>query len=497
MASSFLDSEPIKKPAWSAYKIQACRRAELLAQMDWEPAQFNKFCTNRDSSSQTHVRQTADAMRLDLQMGPDKQHAGKWASLRQNCIANFPALGTDFEDAWPVEVYFSKYTYTRNLSGRYAKPGEQTATQEDLSGSRGSQKRKADKENDTPAVSKNNTFNRHAQTQPLEDKTRHNTQLTDLTSSCSSGRAPDTTQRGRDTPNPIVIPFASAAERAAWASCVLCGFQPPIPRPQKAAFTQFFKEQEDLRSALEAAGIVADHHFRALLRLSAHQRDRFMQSLAPSKMTQFEMVVLCDMLQDHVNGLKVKQKLALGTDTRARKIPLMEIAKPPRSMLTYFDTLRCDYTRIRERMEISDEEEYFDLVRKVEEMAPLFLENKKYEEQDVAQVKALMKSICEERPSFRRYDELWPLPVHIKRFLAARMAGLSGTLYGSEGFQSDYAMEELGPAFLFLGVRSDKRFVDITVSHRLKTQLLVDENLAHLQLTDFQIMIMRHIMAEA
>jgi hypothetical protein len=89
-----------------------------------------------------------------------------------------------------------------------------------------------------------------------------------------------------------------------------------------------------------------------------------MQSLAPAKMNQFEMVTLCEMLQDHADHRRARQaakdKLPSRIDTQGRKVPVMEISQPPRSMLSYF--VRCEHGRIMERMEISDEEEYFDLV---------------------------------------------------------------------------------------------------------------------------------------
>ncbi|KAJ7470742.1 hypothetical protein FB451DRAFT_1559339 [Mycena latifolia] len=511
----------IKRPSWTKYKIQSCTLLELNARMGWEQTQFTKFTT--------HVRSTTEALGLDSEVGPDKQPAAKWASLIQKCIEKFPALGTDFQDAWPIEFYFSKYTYSKWINGsRCAKPQEpQQAQRGGKAVPDGSKKRKAYKENDAQSNSSNAALKKSNKqiktTQTTSADNPRPAQPQGLTSSCSSENTPNNSQRVRDTaiPVPTVTSSASAVERAACATCVLCGFQPPIPRAQKAALFQFFKEHEDLRTCFEAAGIVADHHFRCLLRLSTHRREGFLQSLAPIMMNQFEVVVLCDMLQDHTDGGRIKEaeqkKLASDCDTRARKILRMELPRPPWSMLNYFSTHECDYTLIQKQMDISDEKEYFDLVRIVEEKVPQFLEIKVWEDQDEAKARALLKSICKERPSFRRFDDYWPLMVFIKRFLAARLAGLPGTLYGRRlrhecphqrvypahqvppavtALLSDYGMEELGPSFLFLGVRSDERFAGIVGSRNLKTQLLDDTNLKHLHLTAFQRMMMRHILAE-
>ncbi|KAJ7220205.1 hypothetical protein GGX14DRAFT_586074 [Mycena pura] len=62
-----------------------------------------------------------------------------------------------------------------------------------------------------------------------------------------------------------------------------------------------------------------------------------------------------------------------------------------------------------------------------------------------------------------------------------------------------HEMEDLGPAFLALGFRSDDHVKRILVSQAMQAELLAEENLTrlHVHLTDFQKMMMRYILAEA
>lgn len=512
---------PRKRPSWMKWVIQGCTLRKLQTSMGWEDAKFKQF--------RTHVQVAAKQAGLNLQEpDPDKQDASKWATFVKECTKQLPALGTDFEDAWPIKFYFMKYCYKKEQNERYqlnAKGCKELAAHEEnisntptnslegSSASEPSKKRKLNEEDDTLTP---NTP-RKALPERLEA-----TQLPKPPAgSRSSGKTPD---KRADNITPIsASPSTSAIERAACAACVLCGFQPPIPRAQKAALSDFFTGREEFHLAFEVAGIVGDHHFRALLRLRTREREGFIQSLAPIKINQFEVVVLCDMLQKHIECRRVTEdsrKSSARADDgprRAKKVPRMDIAKPPPSLQKYMGTLSCDHRRIQEEMGIADEEEYFDIVRSVEEKASRFLEIRKGHKQDAAQAVAFFRLVCKERPSFRKYDQWWPLEVLMKRYLAARLAGLPGTLLGTEvrhecphrriyparkvppslvALLADYGMEELGPAFLSLGISSDEQFGHIMESERLKTLLLVDANLKQLGLTPFQTMMMRHILSE-
>ncbi|KAJ6577518.1 hypothetical protein B0H19DRAFT_1252858 [Mycena capillaripes] len=474
----------IAKPNWSETRIKSCSLNDLRAYMGWGAEEFREL--------QMHAQSTAAKMGLDTLVSPDEQDATKWARFVENCLEKFPALCKNFEDGWPIELYYLKYTHKRGYNSFYQKKKVQKPNIAEKGGSIKSQKCK---ENEPPSNLK---------------KVAERALEAEVNSSRSSGNALNTfTQLFTATSRSSPVVLASFR-----VACVLCGFQPPISLQQKTTLREFFKGHKDLRQSFEACGIFADKYFHILLHLSTDRRERFMKSLAPGKMTHFEMVFISNMLQEHVDSTGRAKKGDLRTAPQGRK---MEVSRPPRSILSFFCSLKCNDENIKKRMEIADEEEYLDLMRMVEDMVPRYLDIVPFENQHQSKVQGLVKLIRQARPSIQRYEELWPLEVLIKRFLSAQLAGLSGTLHGPDSeiehecplqhiypanqvppalsaLLSDYGMEELGPAFLFLGVHSDESFAGMAGSHKLKTQLLANTNLKHLQLTEFQRMMMSHIL---
>lgn len=80
-------------------------------------------------------------------------------------------------------------------------------------------------------------------------------------------------------------------------------------------------------------------------------------------MTPVQMILIADMLQDHVDRCKKLEegdsKTTSGTKSRAGG-GQPEISRPTKALLSLFCTVECSYTRIKERMQIGDDE-YFDL----------------------------------------------------------------------------------------------------------------------------------------
>jgi hypothetical protein len=54
--------------------------------------------------------------------------------------------------------------------------------------------------------------------------------------------------------------------------------------------------------------------------------------------------------------------------------------------------------------------------------------------------------ICEQKPSLRKYDDLWPVYLHIRRFLSARAAGLPRTPRENEPSGSTTPSAPVSPA---------------------------------------------------
>jgi hypothetical protein len=58
---------------------------------------------------------------------------------------------------------------------------------------------------------------------------------------------------------------------------------------------------------------------------------------------------------------------------------------------------------------------------------------------------------------------------------------------------SDYGMEELGPAFLFLGITSDAKFANIVTSQRVKKEFIAGLPGPLVECTEFQTAMIRYI----
>ncbi|KAJ7158983.1 hypothetical protein C8R43DRAFT_948338 [Mycena crocata] len=300
----------------------------------------------------------------------------------------------------------------------------------------------------------------------------------------------------------IVAPSVSTipnTETPVWQACTLCGFRPQVPAAEQVMVAGFFKGKEEFRSGFNAVGIVTDQDFRNFLRLSTHERERFVHSLAPERMNPFEMAVLLDMLQNHIDSAQGE-----GASKEISEIEVRTIPPPPPSLEEEFCT------------------------------SPRYLKIDSFDNQRRDRILGLVEEVRHglgfSNPWIRKYVALWPLHVHIKRFLSARLAVLSGIhevrasiallllahldlqpqhscplqlIYPSDAVPpalnallSDYNMFELGPAFLFLGVRSDENLTTLAGSHNFRTQLMAYENLTGLHLTDFQVLMMRHILKQ-
>ncbi|KAJ6499787.1 hypothetical protein DFH09DRAFT_328802 [Mycena vulgaris] len=197
----------------------------------------------------------------------------------------------------------------------------------------------------------------------------------------------------------------SVTPRVIFTSCVFCGFQPPIPSEQTTELQLSFNARDDLRQVFTAIGVVADHHLRALLRLGAKKREALLRGLTPEYLTYVDKIEIADMLDTHANK----------TSGRPSKVQLVAIARPPEGLENVLSKHTCKYTHIKKQMRIADDEEYFEIVELIKAEIPRYLDlTKPFEEQENAGIGGLVKSVCKNRPSMRKYADFWPIFVHMK-----------------------------------------------------------------------------------
>ncbi|KAK7032724.1 hypothetical protein R3P38DRAFT_2918543, partial [Favolaschia claudopus] len=278
-------------------------------------------------------------------------------------------------------------------------------------------------------------------------------------------------------------------------ACTLCGYR-PFPSPTLTIMlTRFFEGNENLRQGFETAGILTDNHFRSFLELSANQQLEFMLNLPRKEQTR--------QIQDFSHG-----------------------TIPPMTVFSFLCTLECDHKTLLEMIGILAEE-YFDfVVCRLMQFHPEHHLN-------ICNSILLRRSfqcisiwVCISKNKNRAisrdlYEKLWPLQAIARRYLAARSAGLPGTLCDISDDKvihrcrtqcrylaanvpqvlkstlTYWGMEELGPAFLSIGLNTNESWERVTKSHDVKTHVLESESFKLLKLTDFQRMIMRHILGEA
>ncbi|KAJ6565009.1 hypothetical protein DFH09DRAFT_1278817 [Mycena vulgaris] len=166
--------------------------------------------------------------------------------------------------------------------------------------------------------------------------------------------------------------------------------------PNKTPNYSFLNARDDLQQVFTAIGVVADHHLRALLRLGAKKREALLRGLTPEYLTYVDKIEIADMLDTHANK----------TSGRPSKVQLVAIARPPEGLENVLSKHTCKYTHIKKQMRIADDEEYFEIVELIKAEIPRYLDlTKPFEEQENAGIEGLVKSVCKNRPSMRKYAD--------------------------------------------------------------------------------------------
>ncbi|KAJ6480966.1 hypothetical protein C8R45DRAFT_1151679 [Mycena sanguinolenta] len=312
--------------------------------------------------------------------------------------------------------------------------------------------------------------------------------------------------------------------RSQQSFCVLCGFHPPV---HDSEITQLNLDRH-LLARLVNAGVVADHHLRALLRLSESRQEACLHALASAeKFTWVEKVEIAEALETYVD--KNPDFTQSSQSEPARKARLTAISRPRKGLENVLAVHTCKYKWLKEHLQITDDAEHFELVDFVESRAPWYLDTSRpIEEQDPEQLDALVTAVCKEKPSVRRYDACWVVHLHIRRFLDARAAGLLCTPRDAAGpdmtptaplqehechgltmyppssvpptiatLLADYGMEELGPAFVSLGFTSDAKFDKIVASHWAKENFIDKLPARVLKCSAFQFFMLKYIIESA
>ncbi|KAJ7751689.1 hypothetical protein B0H16DRAFT_1840125 [Mycena metata] len=503
----------IPRPRWSHTQIRNKPLVEFSDTMGWSEREFGRF--------KEHIIAAANKLNLDTFSEPKEQDPAKWEQLLVGCRAKFPQLD-DFQNHWPLEVYYTKYVIWRvSNRNRRCRSTQETGTRSQGKSKRNNKHMGSEKGQRTSAATVIQSPRTHANPRspaPGEESTsasRSSQSIsvaqTSLDASPSASGNDEGSSSGSKTSSVSAkdnssLSVTSRSSRGAGAissqnskrgPCILCSAQFPVSPSETMQLREFFHDRPDLLRVLSVVGIIADHHLNAFLRLNSHRRHDFLHSGAlQGRLTYLQKVEILDLLESYHDCRSSTLTSRVNVD-RAQKVGSTKIKRPPvwlEDILAYY---RAGYTDVMRHMRLTDEEEYFEVVNLIEGQIPQYLDvANAIEDQDDAQLEALVESICEEKPHLRKYDDLWPVYVHIRRYLSARSAGLPGTrsvltapLHKCPLLQTyphsrvprslaallaDLEMEELGPAFLFLGIRSDDQFASIITSPRVRAQFVAE-----------------------
>ncbi|KAF7370147.1 hypothetical protein MSAN_00645000 [Mycena sanguinolenta] len=568
----------IPKPQWSRSKIREGPVWELCKAIPgWTQATFHAF--------KKHIRFTENTSGLDKYCEPQDQDQTKWQKLLNDCLREFPELN-NFDGHWPLDIYYRKLVYVRVVQRRHRE--KQAAAAAALNSvqptTMNSKKRKIprpqrpDEDGEEDIGSTRSAAARSIE--PAGKQCQRLSQPQDTSTRRGPGNSLETRNgRSDNDPGSSTGPCPGAPSLSRNATRV---FRPkelqPVHREQKRHWFIFKSakrksmlqlertvmitantltlahlpddperpagdeiegplamgfecvDDNDLLARLANAGVVADHHLRALLRLNESCQEACLHALASAeKLTWVEMIQIADALETYLDHNPYFNHSS--NPEPARKARLTVIRRPPEGLENILARHTCRYGYLKKHLGVADDAEYFELVDLVERLAPRYLDtSRSFEKQDPEQINALVTAVCKVKPSARKYDACWAVKLHIRRFLSARADGLSFTprenaavpgdlpptppahehkcpgltLYPASSVPpviaallSDFGMEELGPAFVSLGFTSDAKFANIVASRRAKENFVDKLPAQVLKCSAFQVFMLKNIIESA
>ncbi|KAJ7024866.1 hypothetical protein C8F04DRAFT_1269873 [Mycena alexandri] len=506
----------IPRPRWTHAQIRNKPLAELSKIMGWSERDFEKL--------KAHIIAAAKIFNLDTFSGPQDQDPAKWEQLLGDCRAKFREL-ENFEDQWPLEVYYAKYTAWRVFNkNRRGLSTRRTGTQ---SRGRSGNQRQTGSEKEQSPVDTAHRAQAHANPRShalgrgeitIASRSAKSTSVAQTTPNASPS-APQNNQgsslrsktgsvsanHSNDNFSSSVISRSSgiphgarglSPQKSKCGPCILCGAQFPIPSSETTRLRECFNDRPDLLRVLSVVGVIADHHLNAFLHVSSHARHDFLHGGAlQGRLTYLEKIEILDLLESYYDSRSSASTSRLNLD-RAQKVGLTKITRPPVGLENILADYRAGYTNVMRHMRVTDEEEYFEIVDLIEGQIPRYIDvASPIEDQDDTQLEALIEyakpprnaegeslTFNEFYPNCASKSNLFYLTSHRTQWTTfqphqcpiLRAHPHSRVPPSLAALLADLDMEELGPAFLFLGIRSDDKFASIVTSPRVRAQFVAE-----------------------
>ncbi|KAJ6630576.1 hypothetical protein B0H10DRAFT_1981841 [Mycena sp. CBHHK59/15] len=317
---------------------------ELADALGWTWEQFARF--------KACIR-TLAATRLNTLALQDDQDPKEWSQLVKDVLTTFPEL-VDFQQQWPVQVYFNNWVKHRQVNARKQLPKTRSGRNDDDKANEISNHDSENSEDDTPlsSISKNRPAKRsiakdtmdrgipakrtRSSDTPLKQATKiyyigQNPTMfkrpsdggssapsartrTSATPSPDDDHSLDRCNRRPHTPSSHVsrsptqgsqIPLQSVKPTLiqnglnAWPQwCVFCGVPPAVPECYTTEMRHCFKGDSYLCGTM---GILHDRHFRILASQDKSRRDNFLLDFVPALFNQFKALDLAKRFDKFAN----------------------------------------------------------------------------------------------------------------------------------------------------------------------------------------------------
>ncbi|KAK0196989.1 hypothetical protein F5146DRAFT_1217945 [Armillaria mellea] len=324
-------------------------------------------------------------------------------------------------------------------------------------------------------------------------------------SSNSSERTPPfshvTTSREYNTPEPTTV-----TQRIWPEACLSCGAPPKLERADTSELLVFLNldRNSDLLSILSANGISTNHHLHLVMQMSPEQRTDFFDT---TSISAFRALGLREDIEKYAQRLGFRGKKY----RFSFPLPGQIIPRPDEGVLEELSKPATMHDKFGEAMNMSMDL-YWDvtdvLLTKFKNIVEPFPETMFLDEiktQYANKWDEFQRVVCNERPVLLNYEDYWPIEVYIRRHLAQTPTPQQRQSFWSPSlFQTKIAkvfpcpvhlvpaldsypmsimlrvhfkalgIEELIPAAVLLGIRSDEDFLKMVRMDDLQVQTIIE-----------------------
>ncbi|KAG7447951.1 uncharacterized protein BT62DRAFT_744353 [Guyanagaster necrorhizus] len=308
---------------------------------------------------------------------------------------------------------------------------------------------------------------------------------------------------GSNTPEPI-----TATQRIWPEACLSCGALPKLERADTSELPVFLNldRNDDLLNILAANGIFTNHHLHLVMQMTPEQRTGFFDS---TSISAFRALGLREDMEKYGERLGFRRK--------EYKVPFplpgQIVPQPTEEVLDELSKPATKHEKLGESMKISMDL-YWDITnvlltefKSIVEPFPQTMFLDEIKNQHTHKWDEFQRVVCNERPVLLNYEDRWPIEVYIRRHLAQiptpqqKRSSWSPSVFQTKIAKVFYCplhmvpaldsypisimlrvhfktlgIEELIPAAVLLGIRSDEDFLKMIQMDDVQVGAIVEQD---------------------